>query len=143
MIGIHLSLPISLNVISCQFAKERNLARPFITDVFYVYRCHYLVFSFSLISQQIGDVRCVGPSCFSVQRLTSFTRPNKHVTNTLDSCCTAHCEGQYTTEYKPKPHNVGLIRKVTAPFTKTTYKAKAQKKKTTRAPLKHSNLASN
>jgi len=52
--------------------------------------CMFIVLESFLVSQQIWDVRCVGHGCFSVQRLTSMTRPNKHMTKTHGSWwCTA------------------------------------------------------
>lgn len=43
--GIYISsLPMSLNVITCQFAMERNMACPSLNDVYIFMYSHYLVF---------------------------------------------------------------------------------------------------
>lgn len=50
------------------------MAYPSTNDVYifmYVTVLSFSQLTFSLVSQQIWDVRCVGPSCLFVQRLTS------------------------------------------------------------------------
>lgn len=72
---------------------------------------HYQ-FSFFLVSQQIWDVKNVlNPVVFFVQRLTSLTRPNKHMTNTHDSCCAAEWNQNHTTSLWSVNGEAHLLKK--------------------------------